>query len=48
MKRFFQKLGSRGFYKNSKFWVSMKFRKSRISIKPIGKTKILTKNRNQH
>ena len=43
MKRFLQKLGSKGFYKNKKFWVFTKLRKTRISKKPIGKNKILTK-----
>ena len=41
MERFFQKLGSRGFYKNFRFF--MKLRKSRISIKLISKNKIVTK-----
>ena len=51
MKRYFKKLGSRGFYKTKKFWVFTILKKNailKISIKPIGKNNILPKNRNKH
>ena len=43
MKRFFQKLGYRGFYKNKSIGFYMKLRKTRIFIKPIEKNNNLTK-----